>query len=81
MPRIVLKEVLSSNSLTDVGSLELGAQNQEGMAVDNMEGFAAKVAEYVEHLYFSARTPGQERKTRKYSRKLKRLTDQFQKAK
>ena len=57
------------------------ANIHEGSSVDNMEGFAAKVAEYVKHLYFSARTPGQEKKTRKYSRKLKRLSDQVQKAK
>lgn len=50
-------------------------------SVDNMDGFASKVAEYVKHLYFSARTPGQEKKTRKYTRKLKTLSDQFQNAK
>ena len=59
----------------------MDAKIHEESSVDTMEGFAAKVAEYVKHLYFSVRTPGQEKKARKYSRKLKRLSDQFQKAK
>jgi hypothetical protein len=56
-------------------------RNHGETTVDHVEGFASKVATYVKHLYISARTPGQEKKTRKYSRKLKRLSDQFQKAK
>jgi len=55
-----------------------GERKNKGTEGIHLEEYSAKVAEYVRHLYFSARTPGQEEKTRKYSRKLKRLSDRFQ---
>jgi len=46
--------------------------------VDEYADFIKKVKIYSRQLYISSRKEGEERKLRKYSRKLKKLTERFE---